>query len=510
MKKRSTALAIALSLFGLVAFLQPTPAFADRAPRTGLPTARAADRFMERVGRRERRFYQAGVGYDGATGMTFDGHEVDFKSGKLRGQPRAFSAASKESLHLILLTKALTGEHLAEVLMSPDVKQPKLARAAALDVLERKISTYEQFDRDYPGYGGFLPWYKVDQGKIAPTADWQTRVPGLDNGQLAWSLYLTANTLKDLGETKLAARYEHHLEKMRANVVRMFYDPTAKKMRAEATLGRSNTLGPTKNRYLNKQKDYFLDDSYEGLLLCHFADLMGDWSAHPEGKEAVFASPRRKPVALATKAGAITTSQGHWFSSHEDWGYLVLPFRDVPVVDTLFRNSQRARTAWSASHGWNGLMASTHQPVDDNQLNGYVSALGISPIGKLPTVGRPIFAPYASFPLALVDKPLFVSWLSSMMKAPGMNGPYGIGESFSDNGTHAPVLTWDGKALPLVAFMGGIGPDVAKLLKRDGLYDRFRTRVEHDFARFDGVSIKGSQLPYTAPPSVAAAQLGSN
>ncbi len=496
MTKLRALTALPLLLSGALAFgAKPRPV------RVFSP--RGAQRFMDRVVRRERAFYRPGVGYDGATGMTFDGHDVDWKTGELRGTPRPVSAASKESLHLIFLTKALTGEPLAERLLSPDVQDPKAARGAALQVLERKIATYEQFDHDFPGYGGFLPWYEVGQGagqgRIAPAWDWKERVPGLDNGQLAWSLYVTANALRDLGETKLAARYQQHLDKMRANVVRIFYDPAAHKLRAEAKLGAGNLVSPAQNRYENNVAGYFLDDSYEGLLLGHFADLMGDWRDHPGGRAAVFEQPRRNPTSLKLGDREITASRGHWFSAHEDWGYLVLPFRDVPIADQLFRNAQRARTAWSLEHGWRGLLASTHQPVSGNVVPKYVSALGVPPLGKLPTVAHPIFAPYATFPLALVDKPIFATWLWATLKAPGMWGPYGMGESFAEDGTHAPLLTWDGKALPLVAWMGGIGDDVGRLLKRDGLYDRFRSRVEHDFARFDGVPIEGTKLPMSAP-----------
>ena len=35
---------------------------------------------------------------------------------------------------------------------------PQEAVDTAIDILERKINTYEQFNRTFPGYGGFLPW----------------------------------------------------------------------------------------------------------------------------------------------------------------------------------------------------------------------------------------------------------------------------------------------------------------------------------------------------------------
>ena len=52
----------------------------------------------------------------------------------------------------------------------------------AVSLLERKIKTYEKFDQDYPGYGGFLPWVAVNNGVVTPTWDWTDGVPSLDNG----------------------------------------------------------------------------------------------------------------------------------------------------------------------------------------------------------------------------------------------------------------------------------------------------------------------------------------
>ena len=324
-------------------------------------------------------------------------------------------------------------------------------------------------------------------------------MPGLDNGQLAWSLYHTANTLEEMGEHALAARYQRHLQKMRDNVVRVFYDPAEHKLRAEAKLVGGNLAVPTKNDYANNVKGYFLDDSYEGELLGHFADLMGDWSAHPDGKDAIWKNPRQLPITAKIGKHAITTAEGHWLSGHEAWGDLVLPYRDVDIAKRVAENKERARTAWSAQHGWDGLMASTHKPVSGNELDGYLSALGVPVLAKMKVLPKPVFAPYAAFALALVDKPMFATWLSSMTKAPGMWGPYGIGESYAKNGDHAPVLTWDGKALPLVAWMGGIGPDVRRLLQRDGLYESFLARVRHDFSKFDAKALAGEDLALRAP-----------
>jgi len=94
---------------------------------------------------------------------------------------------------------------------------------------------------------------------------WENRVPSLDNGQLAWSLYYAANSLKALGYDGLAKRYQAHFDLMRKNAVKIFYDPKAKQMRAEARLLRGNKVAPTKNAYaINKDNPYYLSDAMRG------------------------------------------------------------------------------------------------------------------------------------------------------------------------------------------------------------------------------------------------------
>jgi len=471
---------------------------------------------MRRLARRESRFYQPGVGLDGRTGMTFDGVNIDFRTGKPL-ETRNWSAPSKESLHVAMLVKAVAGDRTARTLMSPNPRRPRQGAAQALAILERKIATYERFNRDYPGFGGFLPWYRVAGGRIEPQGKgpdgWQTRVPGLDNGQLAWSLYYAANTLEALGHADLARRYRSHLGLMQRNVVRIFYDPKAKQMRAEASLLRGNRRAPHSNAYaLNPKNPYYLDDPYEGLMLCHFADLFGNWSANREGRQAIWSTPRRQPAGYVVRAPGqpsldgkrITIAKSWVGSSHEDWGELFLPFGDVKLARTLFENTQRVRTLHSATRRIPGLFASTHRPTDGSTPPEYVSKLGFT--GRKATLDRAvsqkIVAPYAAFPIALArgGRTTFVAWLKTMVRAPRMLGPYGMGESCSTDGKRmAPCVTWDGKALPMLAWMGGIRDEVRSYLERDGLYGQFLRRVEGDLRLFHGRPIEGAGLPLARP-----------
>jgi hypothetical protein len=465
-----------------------------------LLTPAAADAFMAEVVDRERPFYAPGAGYDAATGMTFDGETLDFATGAVTGK-HPFSAASKESLHIGLLVKALEGDAFAQRLLTPAPKHPEAAVARALEVLTAKISTCERFNREYPGFGGFLPWYVVQDGAIAPAQGWEKRVPSLDNGEWAWALYAAAHLLKDTGHPALAARYEAQLKLMGKNAVRIFYDAAAKQLRSDARI-KDVHLPPAKNEYTKDPKDTYLDDGCEGLLMCHFADLFGHWRGHREGREAIWAKPRQHPAEYITQAGrTLTTARGNWFSSHEEWGYALLPYRDVPLADTLFRNAQKVRTWYSADRAIPGLFASTTKPLHSAaEPSDYVSAVGVRPVAQVPVVSERIAAPYAAFPLALVDKPMFATWLKTMLEAPRMWGPNGIGESFDVDGTaFAPVLTWDGKALEMLAWTGGLADETRWYLKRDGKYEALMSRVTADYREFAGKPVQGTDVPLAAP-----------
>jgi hypothetical protein len=245
-------------------------------------------------------------------------------------------------------------------------------------------------------------------------------------------------------------------------------------------------------------------------MMCHFADLFGDWKGHEADREALWAKPRSIPAQYVTAGGRqITAVQGNWFSSHEQWGFAFLPFRDLPIADALFRNAQKVRTWHSADHRIPGLFASTTKPVRSPQEpDGYLSALGVGArsVAKVPVESERVAAPYAAFPLALVDKPLFATWLKTMLEAPRMWGPHGIGESFDIGGdAMAPVLTWDGKALEMLAWMGGLGDETRSFLQEDGLYEPLMRRVRDDYRAFADKPIEGQDLPL-APPTARVPQ----
>jgi hypothetical protein len=377
-------------------------------------------------------------------------------------------------------------------------------REIALDRLRRKIGSYEQFNEEDPGYGGFLPWFTI-QGEpghrhIEPTSDWTTRTPSLDNGQLGWAIYFIIPVLTKLGEKDLATKYQEQFDLMRKNVVKVFYDEEKKALRDEAVPTAGNKTPADKNKYItNPVNPYYLNDGSEGLLMVHFADLFGDWSEHPEGRDALWDQPRQVPETYTSPQGEkITTAQRSTFAPHEESTQLMTPERDVPAADAVFRNAQRIRTTDAAENNRPGMYDATHPPPEDGKPIEYKDDYG--PTAMSPNaVSGDVFAPYAAFPLALVNKEVFATWLKNMTNAPGAMGPTGIVDSVRADGKVCPLVSWDNEGMIIIAWMGGIANEVRADLEHDDLYQRFLATVHRQYAAFEGQPLEGIQLPLRIP-----------
>jgi len=132
----------------------------------------------------EGKFHQNNVSYNTYNGMSYDGTLLDEITG-LATAKHPFSAASKESLQIMLYAHAIAGSAQAAQFLSPE--NPAAASGMAIDIMTLKLKTYLQFNQTYPGFGGFLPWYTGDSQDIVPTWDWVNRVPALDNGYVSMS-----------------------------------------------------------------------------------------------------------------------------------------------------------------------------------------------------------------------------------------------------------------------------------------------------------------------------------
>jgi len=302
------------------------------------------NQFIENMMVFEGNFHKHGVGYNSKTGLTYDGHPINYTTGELALVPHPFSASSKESLHVGMLALALSGNSHAQIFINNNENNNDTTgnwTQTAVDVLTSKISSYEQFNTNFPGFGGFFPWFmNLDTGMI-PTDDFKNSVPGLDNGQLAWSIFALTYVIKDMpGFEMLYVRYRNQLQLMIQNCVLVFYQGNGY-IRAVTTIA-NVTAPPSVNQYSDQcTSNCYLDDPYEGELMAFFMDLFGEWE-NPIDRELIWVNKRKKlqPVDYWVQQmhANITVQRGFWFSAHEQWKYMVLPYLEVPIAKAVFRN----------------------------------------------------------------------------------------------------------------------------------------------------------------------------
>ncbi|MGV8120263.1 MAG: hypothetical protein AB2L14_10930 [Candidatus Xenobiia bacterium LiM19] len=438
------------------------------------------------------------VARDEKSGLTYDGINLDIKTGKPL-QIRDWSAPSKECLDMGICVKALSGDPRAALVVSKD--DPSKAPEIAAGILKKKMDSYEEFYRENPGYGGFLPWFRVSE-PVKPMPDWEAQIPALDNGEMVWSLLVAEQALKQSGYSEIAKQYSNYNEMLQQNAVKIFYDSAAGKLRGDVKV--VNPQSADSSYETAPGKCDYLDGVHESSMLLLYVTLFG--KELPEGaSDKIWDKSAMKRVE--SKWG--TTWEACWGSSHESWAHLFLPFRDNPDFDTLFRIREKIRTQNAAERGYPGLAASTNKPGSD----GYLSDCGIEDIGSQPVTHNDVFAIYGAFPTLLQfagneppNENYGLAWLLNMLQTQKMQGPLGGGESATNDGTKiSPMKTIDGTLPNILAMTGGLAPETAEMLKSKGLYDRFMKIVEGELKEAMGTeSLKepvGFALPTVKVPT---------
>lgn len=141
--------------------------------------------------------------------------------------------------------------------------------------------------QQYPGFGGYLPWFKVADDGIHLLQGWLDTVPGklinklcnifivaLDNGQLVWGLIALVPALEKL-DPALATRYNSYIKMLIQNAIPIFYEGEGK-IRAVTKI-KDVKAKPTVENYKSEGFAYWLDDPYEGELYAFFLDLYAPW-----------------------------------------------------------------------------------------------------------------------------------------------------------------------------------------------------------------------------------------
>ncbi|KAE9547070.1 hypothetical protein FO519_009720 [Halicephalobus sp. NKZ332] len=127
--------------------------------------AKVRDDFLMDIMTWEGKFATDKVGLNYKHGLTYDGTSLNYSTGLPDGGLHDFSAASKESVHLGLLALALNSSNKYAVRFFESGMQGVWTgdvKSYVVDQLTKKISAYEKWNSTYPGFGGYLPWYTVN------------------------------------------------------------------------------------------------------------------------------------------------------------------------------------------------------------------------------------------------------------------------------------------------------------------------------------------------------------
>eukprot|EP01032_Pedospumella_encystans_P021126 gene21126-23976_t len=85
-----------VALFAVAGAASSSCRFAKNYQCSDFNDKQKVDEYLDLVVTWEGQFAQPGVSYDPASGYSYDGHPIDYKTGELYGEPHMFSAPSKE------------------------------------------------------------------------------------------------------------------------------------------------------------------------------------------------------------------------------------------------------------------------------------------------------------------------------------------------------------------------------------------------------------------------------
>ena len=446
----------------------------------------------------EGNFAKPGLDYNEANGMTYDGTLLNPVTGvedAYESGLHNFSAASKESLHVMVLAHALAGDSAAARFLSP--KYPAEAPEIAYGLMKQKLQTYLTFNKSFAGFGGYLPWYNNTGDKpLQPTSDWVNRVPGLDNGELLWAVYAAVQVLESSSKPQfqnLGSQWQVWLDYTKVYAAKIFYRGNGVVC---AVTDLNQTLVPTDSKQnYTCEGSGVLDDPYEGELFTWWLYFFGGLSADDKKALWIAKRPQLKNIEYHMDGvGPITVQEGFWFSSHEQWKVLEMPYYDVDIVKRVYTNAERVRTCNSAVKHIPGMYASVNNVTNSHgQIIGYISNAGIPSVSNQTQQELDVITPYSVFPTLLVEgergRAVGMAWWWNMVTGKKMENSYGSSESERIDGTAvSSFVSWDSKITTVNALLGGVTEYVREKMKADGIYE--------DFLRVTNVS---TMIDYAIP-----------
>ncbi|KXN83534.1 hypothetical protein AN958_01243 [Leucoagaricus sp. SymC.cos] len=449
----------------------------------------------------EGKFHQHNVSYNTVNGMTFDGTLLDMTTGLYRVEGlHTFSAASKESLHFMILAHVIEGKPgavrwILSGLGDDDAGDTEKARTVALAILQKKWESYNQFNKTFPGFGGFLPWFAHSEfTPLIPTWDWNNRVPALDNGENIWGIYATIEALQNVGKkeyTDLAAKWEGYLDYLKITAakghpvgdMKIFYHGSGRICAVTAIGNQSLPIDHPDQSYICEGLDS------GGNPFMFFLYLFGNLNQTAKNALLEFKRPQLVSIDWSVPGYEnVTVQKGFWFSAHENWGWMQLPYIDVPLMNDvnafkdLYINMEHARTCDSQAKGLPGMFASINNSTDQN--------------GEI--IG--LITPYSTMNTMVVNKIVGYLWWHNMARAKRMQNLYGSSESTRIDGTATSAfVSGDSKITTVNGILGGVILLVRTRMQREGVYDEFTRVVSNEYKRVFDRPLNGQTQDFCLP-----------
>ena len=379
-------------------------------------------------------YFQPKVGMDVKTGMPYDHIRIRLEE-NLLSEVGNYTAASKLSLLIPYLVKVIQRD--------PGFRNVKLAAPEATLQLKRVLQTLLDFIKNYPDYGGFLPWVDIrPNGTIAPAS---TKVPSLDNGQLTWALAAVVAAFEDSKEPELLKIVAMAQTILQRQDYRIFYD-------AEKGLLHGTIQYDPATRTWYKDETYYLNDMFEGTLAVLWGILQGQI---PEKAWYNLLIPTKE---YTTEAGEkITTFEGFRASFHEHWALAFLPLMESDLAP-LYQSYLYAQADHAHRNGLPGFSSTAYD------AQGVYRQMGIPEISGNPVDRSDVSVLFATAMGMLISPTVGAAWLSELYNFKGLVSSYGAVESVGRDG-YADILTADAKGMTLLAASGGVIREINKYLR---------------------------------------------
>lgn len=438
---------------------------------------------------------------DPDSGMTFDGVKLDLATGKV-GEPRRWSAPSKESLDVALCLKAIEGNPQAVLLVGAG--DPARARSVATRILELKMTTLEKWKAARPEFGGYLPWFvpSAKKGEITASKGEENIAPGLDNGEWVWSMLAAEQVLREKGPPELAQRFATYNDDLKKNAARIFWDPEKKKVRGDAGIAVSASGQPvysTVPQGPGRQPTLGVDLN-ESTMMMMFVTLYGEGLTDAD-RDAAFADARYTP-----RQHKYGTAYFGWHAApHESWATLFLPFERHEGLAAVYRNVEAIRTWESKDERLPGFPAAAIEPQGQKKDSKYNDTQGLRGLAGMQDVKTDMFAPYGAFGVLLQatrsgQREVALAWILNMAKQRDMITDAGLSEArrFVGDPQTTEYKTIDGSLTLDLAACGGLSDVIGRVIDRDGKGELFGRRLDGMYAPFVGEPFR--RVPTFAPP----------